>query len=520
MRTMQNWNRGYVTDIEYMDEFFPQLSPQFLALVMSLNGLDPPNLSEGFSCCELGCGKGLSSLIFAAANPNGQFHAIDFNPAHIAHAQAQARSARLDNITFHECSFEKLNGRDALPLPMFDVVTMHGVWSWIAPELQAAILEFLENRVKPGGLVYVSYNVMPHWALIAPLQRLLCELAALSPGGSDAAIRHAFAVLERLAEFKIISPALQEGLKQISHGQSPEHMLTYFAHEYLNEHWKPAYHADVARAFGSAKFTFACSADPLRSFSNLHLSEGQQAVLAEIPSPELRETLEDFAANTGLRIDIFGRGTRHMSPQRRDAALGAVRLALVKFPPDVIELPAPDQTLWRANPDAYRRFMAALQIRPHSVSELLALPGLPANHGITAAELVGVLIGTGMALPFEDASPSARAACARFNRLTEDEGEISLERIATMAVASLRMGVSFSPGDFDVYLAMRRGERAEPRTLARRFAARCRARGGYPIVDGKHYQNEAEAHHALTADYAKKFELLAPLWRNAGIVEN
>jgi hypothetical protein len=123
------------------------------------------------------------------------------------------------------------------------------------------------------------------------------------------------------------------------------------------------------------------------------------------------------------------------------------------------------------------------------------------------------------ALPFEDPSPTARDSSNRFNHLTESEGEISVSRTVTMAIPSLRMGLSFSPIDFDVYLAMRRGERPDPRSMARRFAARCKAHGGYPVVDGKHYPNEAEAHQVLTADYAKKIEQFIPLWANAGVIE-
>src|SRR6185312_16264639 len=114
-----------------------------------------------FACCELGCGRGQTSLVLAALNPQSEFHAVDFHPSHVAHAQEQARLAQLSNITVHERSFEDLTGPGAPALPRFDVITMHGVWSWIAPELQRAILAFINARLKPGGFVYVSYNALP-----------------------------------------------------------------------------------------------------------------------------------------------------------------------------------------------------------------------------------------------------------------------------------------------------------------------------------------------------------------------
>jgi SAM-dependent methyltransferase len=135
---MKHWGDGYVTDIQYVDEFNPEQSPQNIALAATLRGFEPPDLSGQFAYCELGCGKGLTSLIFAAANPNAEFHAIDFNPSYIARAEAQARAAQLTNITFHERSIEDLTGADAPTLPMFDIVALHGVWSWVSGISQAA----------------------------------------------------------------------------------------------------------------------------------------------------------------------------------------------------------------------------------------------------------------------------------------------------------------------------------------------------------------------------------------------
>src|ERR1700720_2529058 len=126
---MQSWGNGYVTDIEYTDGFYAAQAPQNLALAAIINGLEPPDLSGGFAYCELGCGRGVTSLMLAAAKPDAEFHAVDFHPAHIAHAKAQARAARLNNITFHERGFEDLTHPEMPSLPMFDVITLHGVWS-------------------------------------------------------------------------------------------------------------------------------------------------------------------------------------------------------------------------------------------------------------------------------------------------------------------------------------------------------------------------------------------------------
>ncbi len=161
----------------------------------------------------------------------------------------------------------------------------------LSPDVQSGILEFLKRRVKPGGLVYVTYNLMTQWAMLVPLQAVLRELAASSAGGRDVAIRNAFAIVERLTDSKVIPASLRNVVTQLKGGVPDKYIWAYLAHEFLPEHWKPTSHAEVARALGLAKLKFAGSADLLRNLSNVFLNEGQHAALTEVPASELREFL-------------------------------------------------------------------------------------------------------------------------------------------------------------------------------------------------------------------------------------
>ncbi len=514
---MDKWGGGYVTDIPYMEGFYSSQSPQHLALAAVLNGFQAPNLNSGFAYCELGCGRGLTSLMFAAANPEAEFHAIDFQPAHIAHARERAGAAELRNITFHERSFEDLLSPGAPDLPMFDVVTMHGVWSWIAPSLQVAITEFLNRKLKPGGLVYVSYNTMPAWLPMQPLQRVLKELSALSPGRSDQAIDHAIAMLKRLTEANIIPPILHGGVKRITN--SPASLVgPYLAHEYLNDYWRPVYHIDVVRALSAAKLSFAASTELLKNFTNLCVTEAQQKVLAEIPTPELRETLKDYCVNDWLRQDVFVRGARRMSEAERNAQLEAMTLVLQRPAPEVVDIHRPDGSVWRPSPEAYAKFIAALETRPHSVRELLSLPGLPIAHGVRPVELVGVLIGTGLAAPFQQPSTEAQQACDRLNRTIETASAFSSPQGVTVALASLKGGMTLGAGEFNLYMTARQGGQLNSDQLAARYVALCKHNGGHPIIDDKTVEDEAEAHAAAARDYAVKIQRLIPLWHLIGMI--
>jgi SAM-dependent methyltransferase len=512
----QDWSGGYVTDIEYSEGFYPAQSPAHLALAVSLNGIEPPALDEHFTYCELGCGRGQTSLILAAVNPRAEFHAIDFHPAHIAAARERARRARIGNLTFHECGFDELPGARGAALPPFDVVTLHGVWSWIAPQLQSAIVEFLNARLKPGGLVYVSYNALPAWSSVAPLQRIIKELSRGTAERSDRAIVHVLEQVKRLRKANVIPAIFDDAIKRIeNHGRAS---LAYLAHEYLNEYWAPVYHADVARRLAGAKLGFAAAADLLKNFYNLVLTEEQHGLLLELPSTELRETLRDFCSGHWFREDIFVRGARRMSATRRELHLAQLRLALQR-PAVQIELERPDGSKWRPDPSVYREVIGALLGGPLEIRELLKLPTLPSNHAVGVVELAGVMLGTQIASVYHEPSPEERAVAARLNAwVEEDDEERGLDRGAALAVPAIRGGMTLSPASYALYAELHRGGKPEADVLAERFIRRCTAAGGHPIVDGKPCEDLQEARVAVTQDYEKKIEQLVPIWRGLGIL--
>jgi SAM-dependent methyltransferase len=516
MGAMHSWGDGYVTDIEYSDGFYASQSPAHLALAATLNGIEPPDLSGTFTCCELGCGRGQTALVLAAVNPRAQFHAIDFHPAHIAHARNRAQQAGLRNIELHECSFEELTGPRGTTLPMFDVITMHGVWSWIAPRLQSAIIAFINARLKPGGLVYVSYNALPAWNPVAPLQRIIKELADASRSRSDVAITRVLTQLQRLADTNVIPKKYHDGVKRIQ--DTAERLLQYVAHEYLNEYWEPVYHADVARAFAEAKMSFAASTELLKNFYNLSLTEEQRSVLADIPSEELRETLKDFCTDHWFREDVFVRGARQMRPAQRERLFSQQRLTLLRPPPDSIEIGRPDGSKWVPDPVVYDAVVAALRRGPRLVAELLRLDELPPQHAVGPVELVGILLGTGLAGIYTEPTSESQASADGLNSLLDADPELALTRGATIAVPATRTGVTLSAANFALYQDLRRGRTATADSLADRFIGRCHAAGCHPVLDGKTYEDEGEARTALTCEYQMKIEKVVPLWRMMGMV--
>jgi len=513
---MQSWGEGYITDIEYADGFYAAQGPRQMALAALMRGLETPDFDRPFAYCELGCGRGRTSLVLAALHPQGEFHAVDFHPAHIAQAVQEAEAARLPNIRFHEKSFEELTGPGAPALPMFDAVSLHGVWSWVSPELQGAIVAFLKAKLKPGGLVFVSYNAMPAWTQVAPLQRVLKELADAAPTRSDLAIGHSVQALGRLFEAKVIPESFHEGMEKIQ-SQAERAQFEYLAHEYLNAHWRPLYHIDVVRAMEPAKLSYAGHADLLRNFPILGFSDEQNAALSEIPGEALRETLTDFCLGSWFRRELYVRGARRLMAGVRAERIAALELTLLAPFPEVLQLQAHDGTLWKPHVEVYQAVGRALRQGPRMVGELLSSPELPAGHPVGPVELAGVLVGVGLAGIRQKPDPAANAAAARLNGLLRPPHETSMTTGVTLAVPAISSGVTMSAAEYTLYWAARHGP-VDVDAAAHAFVDRCRRAGGHPIIDGQAYEEEGEAIAAATRNYEQKLEHLTPLWRLWGLL--
>src|SRR5712675_1025849 len=171
---MADWGSGYVTDTAYVHDFCRVQTPPMLALAALASGVGAPGGSgEPLVYGDLGCGQGYTANLVAAANPAARVFGFDFNPSHIANARALAGSSGLANVQFREASFEELV--DDAQMPEFDLMCMHGIYSWVSPHNRRVLVSLIRKKLKPGGLLYISYDCMPGWAGIAPLRRILVQ---------------------------------------------------------------------------------------------------------------------------------------------------------------------------------------------------------------------------------------------------------------------------------------------------------------------------------------------------------
>jgi SAM-dependent methyltransferase len=511
---MDAWASGYVTDLEYANGFYREQSPLHLRLVCLLCGVETPAIDAGFTYCELGCGTGITSLILAASNPEARFVAVDFNPTHILYARELARASGLDNIEFHEASFDDLVDGRGPAMPAFDFITLHGVYSWVAPGVRASIVRFMEKTLKPGGIAYVSYNAMPGWAGCLPVQRLLYVAAEQSSERSDLRMRRAVGLLSKLKEADAATLKNNSFAKEILKYATIEGH-PYLVHEYLNGNWSPQYHIDVARELGAAKLTYVGSADPVTNYLDFMISPAQREIVGRADNPQLRETLLDICVDRRFRQDIFIRGRRQMSPARQAALLKQVTMTLTVPRSEMrfkLAVPAGDANL---SPATFGPIADALAERPRKVGELLQIAASKAEHGMPAAEVIATLMSSKQALPLKDGvGAEDQAGADRLNRvLLEQVDAFDPNSQIGLAVASLGSGIQCNFVEALVLRAGLRGADDLVERAAREALRLITSRGDRLFRDGKAVESEEDALEVVRNRVRQVTDTKFPVWQ-------
>ena len=410
------WTSGYVTEIDYPYAYFRELSPGLLRLACLISGIVPPSMRR-IAYLELGYGQGLSINIHAAAWA-GEFWGTDFNPTHAANARSLASASGSAAMLLDE-SFTELAARS--DLPEFDVIALHGIWTWVSDENRRTIVDLIRRKLRVGGLVYLSYNCLPGWAPAMPLRHLMTLHADLAGsdatgmvGKIDGALAFAQQVVDSGALYFKDNPAVAERLKAIL-GQNRD----YLAHEYFNRDWAVMPFSDVARWLEDGKVTFATSAGLVDHVDPVNLTAEAQKLLTGIPHPILRQSVRDYLINRRFRSDIFIKGLRHLTRLEHLKSLRTQQFALTTWPSEVpmkVKGARGEAPLQEATYRPIIEAMAENNFKPKTLGQLAANAKLASLQFNQIVQAVIVLTGVGHMHPAQVSSEETRAHCAALNQ--------------------------------------------------------------------------------------------------------
>jgi SAM-dependent methyltransferase len=447
---------GYITDVAYIPGFYPNMAPVAMRYVASLNRIAPPPIAEGFRYLELGCGLGRSLTTLAAANPRGEFVGIDVNPNHTASIERDIAAGGLKNVRIVTADFKN----PPADLGSFHFVAMHGVYSWVAPEVRTAAIDLVRRSLEPGGLALVSYNSMPGWAHLQPIRGILRQYATLRAGDSAQKVRDALAYLvymrDKKAKYFEDNPraaAYVDGILKQD--------VRYIAHEYLNEHWTTFYFSEVAGVMRQADLAFVGSLPVFTNFWDLCVRPEFQELFRTTTDRLVTEAHKDFCANTAFRWDLYARSPRPM-PTAEDRLREVDDLHFRVARPGItlpyqVNLGVVTSTV---QGPLYQAILGVLGDKSLRLSEILAageLAGTPRDdlvRAVDAGVAMGMLDVTAGSLAktgkpggrASKAAPGAVRLPSKFNSALLDSESLGGRPVA---LASEVSGTGHSLGDFD-----------------------------------------------------------------------
>jgi SAM-dependent methyltransferase len=507
---VSSWTDGYVSEIDYTFGYFADLNPLRIAVPLLNVGLAPPDIA---TACELGFGQGITVNIHAAASKI-RWYGTDFNPVHAAFAQSLAAASGSGAQLFDQ-SFAEFCARP--DLPDFDYIALHGVWSWISPENQLVIVDFIRRKLRVGGVLYISYNCQPGHAAMLPLRHLFARHAEImaAPGHGivarvDGALDFAEKLLALNPGFAIANPVIAERLKAMK-------VLPrgYLAHEYFNRDWNLMLFAELAERLEAAKLTYACSALYLDHIDALNLTADQHKFLGEIPDPMFRQSVRDFAVNQQFHRDYWVKGARRLSALEQTEALRRLKIIVTTSPRSALSLTAQGALGSRdLAPGIYNPILDVLDNhQPRTISEIeRALSGTDMRLA-SIYEAIMVLAGKGdLALVQDDeAQASARVHTDRYNLRMFDRSRGGGE--LTVLASPLTGGGVVVPRPQQLFLLARLQGRESADELAGFAWDLLAAQNQRMVKDGKPLETPEENLAELTRDAREFIDHSLPVLR-------
>lgn len=439
---MSDWTHGYNVSQGYTYGFYREMAPEWLDFCTQASGRVPPRRAAdgGFRYLELGCGQGFGLCLLAAANPAGEFVGVDFHAAHIAHAADIAASAGLTNVRFVEGDFTELGADWPAALGRFDYVALHGVYSWIPPEVRRALLLCLAAATATGGLVYNGYNTLPGWLSTIPFQHMAQRLKTMTGKTNAEALDASVSLFEgifRESELAEGLPLLKSRVLAVSKSDN----VAYLGQEYLHGHWQPFWFSEVAQEIASAKLDYVGTATAVEQLLPGILPPSTQKLIAAQSDPIFAQEVLDCIVAQSFRRDIYCRGARSAHLASLDRVMDTTILRVAKTIPAEVKIATTfgDMML---QPEVFGPILERLDQGDMTLSEMATLPVFKgATRDNVMQTVMMMLQGTLIAIVPDrpvDPAPAQRfnAAVARAVCEGAPYGHLAAPKIASALPAS------------------------------------------------------------------------------------
>ena len=423
-------------EVPYETNTYRETHPDMMATLATLAGLRPPPV-ERCRVLEVGSADGGNLLGMALALPEARFVGIDQSRRQIESGRAQIEALGLANIELKTMSLldvEESFGE-------FDYIIVHGVYSWVPPDVREKILAIGRRNLSADGVMYVSYNTFPGWHARGMVRELMLfhTQGVTDPPERVRKARSILGILNR------VHPEPQNVYLNVMKNEATQYQGqtdSYILHEYLEEVNDPCYvHEFVERAAGHG----------LR-----YVAEGRVRSMLDHQAPTVRKTIEqlkeqylDFLFNRTFRRTLLCHDRHALDREPTPRSVMALRAQAIQ-----------GLTLRKKGGAA-------------TEDATFTVPGeipLVTNDPLTRVVLTTLIEAWPRSLQFDDLFSRTREALGRLPGLSPALAEPEREAVANIVLGCFRANI-IELHTYEPPFRVEPGERPAASPLARRQAA-------------------------------------------------
>jgi len=284
----------------YTSHPFKATAPEHLAAVATLFNLKPPGTGNA-RVLELGCASGGNLIPHAQQNPGGRYVGVDLSQVQIKTGQRRIAALGLQNINLHHMSITDIDPA----FGQFDYIICHGVYSWVPPQVQDAILRVCAANLAADGVAIISYNTYPGWKFKEVVREAMLFRGNKYENPADK-LAHARGMFNFMHEMSGKGSVLNQVLEQHAGALNGQFDDYYLLHEYLEPYNSPCYLSEFMACAREHKLGYLADAETQSMFVGNLGSNISEPLLRECGNDQVvLEQYMDFLRNRQFRHTLL-----------------------------------------------------------------------------------------------------------------------------------------------------------------------------------------------------------------------
>jgi SAM-dependent methyltransferase/methyltransferase-like protein len=307
--------------VPYESHTFAVTHPEHLGAIAKLHGLDaaPPETAR---VLELGCSSAGNLVPIAARYPDAKVTGLDRSIAQIDRGRRLVARLDLANVTLLHGDIADTHD----DLGEFDYIIAHGIYSWVPPHVQRALLGRFARHLAPRGLGFISHNTYPGFYFRRMAREAALFHAPLTEA-PDERLTRSVEFVEFLARASATAWREYHGVLGEQARIMRQHPAWFTLHDVLNEECDGVYFHEMAARLAGDGLRFVADAE-WHSMQPVDLAADTVSLVESMSDdPLAREQYYDMLRNRVFRQSVVCRADVTVDAAPKAERLGGLWVA-------------------------------------------------------------------------------------------------------------------------------------------------------------------------------------------------